>query len=891
MASYLSTPDSPQEYQSPINLNLLNQALSVNQGKYDNGLQKYQNNLQQLKIQENLLIRDEDKIRFSQNVQGLIDEVNKNGKINWAKSGLTNKINTYTNLALDDYTLDQIGISQNIRNFSAEIDAKKKKNDGTYTDTNYAYAQAQAGLQDYLNGVDSQGNKVDKIGKLQYSNYVDVTKSALEKAKSFKELRGDEVVEIPITGSDGVRRMQKTSIKGLTESEIVAYMPQILSPEENQQLQINGWAKYQGIEGLKVAQNTFKLYSENLNKNLDENIKLYDTRWKNALLSPEEREKAFRNKTSEEDRKEQYNASFSSIDPNNVASIGGFLETNSWKANFAKMAGAKTSITYDTDSAFYQAANLELAQAEEQRRLEKHPFEVEKLRLDVQKTTNELAPTTTAGVSLTTIPTENVQETNPYTSLVKDFNSESANIVQLVGATINGGGIDKQTKDAYNTAFQESKRKGYADATSAKIAFSRSGLSELFPAQYADILEASTRRNDMASVIKEAQKESIRVFNQSPDKYITSLKRGIDSAMMAGQSSLYADVANVGEDALASAQSAQDFVNKNGGWENLKQKLQQNPNLISQFENHLEVLKNKKESVSNAFLNPTLRYQPVESLSQDASKRRNEAVVEKGKGVITTADIATFTNEKLKEQVIRSIPQKEGEVSFSTKEGLTVRRTPDGNFELIQSASNVNSKGVVIPDIRKHIVKKGDDIYNLIESQVSNEAQKRGVSAKSYDTTINNDNIKYISAGQETLAEKAATYITGKLGNQFTMSYNVNPTYYLTKETTALAYKQQLRGIVPEEKIELLTNLMSTDMNNKFQVTATPVQGQWNTRVSIKKGTTPLLLPDANTGKENMDKDLLIFIKQYPQISIGASILSYIKKDPKRIDEIIQRLQ
>lgn len=257
MASYLSTPDSPQQVQSPIDLKLLNQALAANQGRYDDGLQKYQNNLAQLKVQENLLLRDEDKLRFSQNVQGLIDEVNKSGKINWAKSGLTNKINTYTNLAIDDYTLDQIGISQSIRNFDAEMQKKREKNDGSYSDTNYAFAKEQAGVQQYLSGVDSQGNKVDRIGTLSYTNYIDVNKKLNDQIIELEKLDKGKVIQTPVLDVNGVPTgaMQETTVSNLSPDKIRQIAINSLDVQDQKQMEIDGWAstgRYADKEKIKA---------------------------------------------------------------------------------------------------------------------------------------------------------------------------------------------------------------------------------------------------------------------------------------------------------------------------------------------------------------------------------------------------------------------------------------------------------------------------------------------------------------------------------------------------------------------------------------------------------------------------------------------------------------
>lgn len=886
MASYLSTPDTPQEYQSPINLNLLNQALSVNQGKYDNGLQKYNNNLAQLKVQENLLLRQEDKDRFAQNVQGLIDEVNKSGKINWAKSGLTNKINAYTNMAIDDYTLDQIGISQSIRNFDTEIKKKREKNDGSYSDVNYAFAQEQAGIANYLQGRDAQGNKVDKIGALQYTNYIDVNKSALEKAKAFKELKGEETVEIPFTDSDGVRRTKTTSVKGLTESEILAYMPQILSPQEGKQLQINGWAKYQGENGLAVAQEAFKSYTKNVEENLNANIEKYNVDYNNKNLTQEQRNQAFRNKTAEEDRKSQYLQSFKSIDPNNSASIGGFLETTNWKTTFAKMAGAQTSVTYDTDAAFYDAKDLELKYSAESRAVQKHALEMTKLQQEISKKAVGAVGSGT-GVSLSNLPVENVDETNPYTTLVKDFATESVGIVSLANATLQGGGIDDNTKKSYQANYAEAIKSGYAPATAAKTAFSKSGLSNLFPEQYSQILEAYVRRNDMASVLKESNTQTVNVFKQDPAKYVSSLRQKLNSLGRVETTGAYGIPIMSKTADSPEVRQAQDFVNKNGGWDNLQKTLLADPTKIPVFEN---VLNGLETLADRAGVRTTLNPFGSVSLREDSLSGRNKIVADKGKGIVTTNKLATVTNDKVKEQIINAIPQMEGEVAFDPKKGLSFRRTDDGSFEVIQSGLKEGVKGI-FGSARTYTVKRGDDLYNVLNAQALNEAQSRQVTAGNYTTPINNENIQFLDIQQKSALNKASNFISGTLGANFQMGSKVNPSYFLTQPTTDQVYKQKLQALIPVEKIEALTALMSKDAYNKFTVSATPVQGQWTTSVSLKKGGAPLLLSETETGKQVMDKQLLLFIKQYPQILVGEALLEYLQQNPKEIDTVLNRLK
>lgn len=881
MSSFLSTAYSDTELQNNFNPNLAAKVLAVKQNKYDVNKAQVE---QTLSVYKNQLkgLRDSDNEYIAASLKQVESVINGYGNKDYSLTSTKDTLLGNLRNVTEDPIIRSAILNRAVKEkYDTDVAKIKAEGKGRYSDLNYSYGLAKGNVEAYMKG------EVKNIGDLRYTDYIDVTKSALEKVKSFKELRGDETIDIPRTDTDGVRRIEKRTIKGLSSSEIFAYMPQILSPEESKQLQINGWSKYQGEKGLELAQQTFSSYTKQVQSNLDENIAKYDADYNNKNLNQEDRNKAFKEKTAEEDKKAQYTESFASIDPNSAESIGGFLETVNWKTNFSQMAGAKTSVNYDTDTAYYAAANLELSQQEEARKAEKQPYEIAKLKQEATANTATLA---TTGVSLSAVDAEKVDETQPYDSLVKDFKSQSNNIVATANAVLNGGGIDDDTKKAYNLNYNDAIKKGFAPATAAKVAFSRSGMSNLFPEQYANMLEEYVRRNDMANVIKEADNQIVNVFNKNPDKYIDSLKKAVNLAQVAGQSDIFADVENLGEDALRKANAAQAFIDNNGGWNNIKENLLKNPKLISQFEGHLDTLKQRKESTANIFLNPSIRTISISSLKEDSLSERNEAVVKKGQGIVNTASVATVSDPKLAESIINAIPQEDGKVPFDAKQGITYRKTPTGNFEVIQSGAKEGIKGI-FGTSRTYEIKPSDDLYKVLSSLTLNEAQRRQVTANNYTTPVNNENIQYLDTQQKSALAKASTFINNTLGANFQMASKVNPSYFLTQATTSQVYKQRLQGIVAEDKIESLTNLMSKDTYNKFSVSATPTQGQWTTSVVLKKGGAPLLLSETETGKNSMDKQLLLFVKQYPQIMVGEALLEYLQENPKEIDTVLNRLK
>jgi len=173
---------------------------------------------------------------------------------------LTNKINSYTKKAVDDYTIQQMGISQQIKSFESEMAEKAKKNDGSFSDTNYAFAKYSAGVSDYLKGVDANGNKVDSIGNLQYHNYVDVNKKLNDQIVELEKLNKDKTVQTQVLDAQGrpTGEMKVTTISNLSPDRIRQIALASLSPQDQKQIEIDGWASTGGYSDPSKIQEDIK---------------------------------------------------------------------------------------------------------------------------------------------------------------------------------------------------------------------------------------------------------------------------------------------------------------------------------------------------------------------------------------------------------------------------------------------------------------------------------------------------------------------------------------------------------------------------------------------------------------------------------------------------------
>lgn len=896
MANFQSTPDVLPQVVSPLNLGLINNVLAAKQGQFDKNAAELDETLAQMKQKEDLLQRQPDKERFANHINSVLNVINRNGKMDVSSNGLTRQIKGSIKSVLNDsYIIQQMGIGIQKNNLDTELASMKNSKDekvrAQYNTLNHAFALNQAKWDDYMAG------KRDDIDNLSYHNYVDVTQTAAQKIKAFKDLKGDETIQVPFTDANGVKRIKTTTVKGLTSDEIVAYMPQILSPEESKQLIINGWGKYQGKGGLKVAQDAFQDYSGKVLANADKDIESYRIEANNKNLSKEQRDIAFRHQKAAEDRKKSFKDNLDSVDINDVASVGGFIETNSWKANFAQMAGAKTSIEYSTDSAAYDAENLTLAKNKDRREEEKHNLEMLKLQQEVG-----LSPSAQEKVSLSTVPTENQSETNPYASLATDFDNQNNKIVGTINNLVQSGGVDAETKKAYQIAYTNYLKSGSSEPTAAKQAFEKAGLDKIFPEQHAEIIKQTMQRNNMAAVLTKANDAIYDTFQENPDKYMQEVENTIklaenkkqatrtwrDVAEPLIKSGLFSDEFSPESDAEKRAAEMKSFVAQHGGKEKLKAKLldPNNKALLKDFTNRLERF---ETSLSPVFVKT--------SLLADSRQKRNDIVARNNMGVVTTAQEATVTDKGLKNRIIAAIPQKEGQVGFDADKGITYRKiTYQGApaFQIVQSGARVAGEKLV-EDNRTHIVTPQDELFNVLNQQTKWDADRRGIKAGEINYSIKNENINYIDFEQKSALNRAANYIQSVTGGKV-MGSGVAPSNYLTKESTEMVYKAKLGSVISSNKLEQLTSLMAKNPYDKFQVESTPMasqhgQTQFTTRVFIKKGGSPMLINEEDTNKTVMDDQLIMFTKQYPQITIGEAMLEYLAQNPSKIDSVIERLQ
>lgn len=235
MANAFSVPQSMGQYVEPINLNLVNAALSSKQQRYDYNVAKIDSLLSEFSSIE--LIRDQDKQYLADRVNGVLNTVNRVQKKNLASNSLTRDITNYIGTAIDDKVLEQASNTVRLKAFEQSIAERREKKPDTYSDLNYTFAKEQAGVGEYLQG------ESDGFGNLQYAEYKDVNKRINDFTLDLLSKNKDTEVEIPEYDSNGAPTgyMIKKTVRGLTPDQIRSVAESQLDAAHLQQIKINGW--------------------------------------------------------------------------------------------------------------------------------------------------------------------------------------------------------------------------------------------------------------------------------------------------------------------------------------------------------------------------------------------------------------------------------------------------------------------------------------------------------------------------------------------------------------------------------------------------------------------------------------------------------------------------
>lgn len=276
MANAYSVARQYNQYQDTMDLGFVNQVLATKQGQYDANMAKVDALIESYTNMP--LVRAGDKEILYKNIMSLENEINTFSKMELTSADALRSIGTSLQSAVTPYIAEQFKNSQKIINFQTEMANKREKNHELWNDANYQYAVDNAGLTDYMNGVDKDGNKVDTLGELVYNDYYDIQKNLEEPmAKHFKEF-GYETYYDEMSTDGGLVRVSKEG-KRLDASTIQNYIDSRIAsdPRLAKQLQINAHSNFRGLS------------DEQFNQNFLDSTKLQKENWDQIITEQEEK--------------------------------------------------------------------------------------------------------------------------------------------------------------------------------------------------------------------------------------------------------------------------------------------------------------------------------------------------------------------------------------------------------------------------------------------------------------------------------------------------------------------------------------------------------------------------------------------------------------------------
>jgi len=346
MANAFSQPGQFKnlKIQSTFDTQLVATVLGAKQARYDSNLQEIDNALAEYGNID--LARPEDKAYLKERLDELTSQVNGAGMQDLSSSAVTRNIEKHLDQALDEKVLAQAGITQQIRQFQSKVKQVQEKIPELYTEQNAAFAMDQAGLQDYYNGADAQGNKVDSLrGRLEYTPYSNLSDKYREILD--KDLKVKEGITRKVPDPKNPGQYVETTVKGLDRIDIRNKVLLGLTPQDLKQAEIDAWAKY--------GDNAKEIYSNYVQPKIDE----YQAEIDGLNLNREgktEAEKAIADNNIE---KRQKSIDDLTSNKKSLSEIHRFLGKEELGESLAAIyAPVNTSLKYSTDDGYYKELEM-----------------------------------------------------------------------------------------------------------------------------------------------------------------------------------------------------------------------------------------------------------------------------------------------------------------------------------------------------------------------------------------------------------------------------------------------------------------------------------------------------------------------------------------------------
>ena len=903
--NYLS---KPFDIQAPVergNINFDVAILNNLQSKYDANKAIIDNTIAQYESLRGLTDLDNEYIAAQ--VSNIKNQVNKLGGLNLAhNTGRDTILNNLKNVMKDPIVTDILVSKANVDNYNTEVTKLKEKNPEKYNDANYQYGLKQGGYLDYLQG------KVKKVGGMQYTAYNDLTEEHLKKLKTIKDLKGKRFIELPDPNNPG-QKIRK-EIDGLTNNEIQEYFGTIVSPDETNQMKINGWFKNKDNEG--QARNNFGEYYTKIQNIYNDQLELASAKSKNPSLPQSERDDAEREVESLKTKIGQAKVAVLNKDKYNIDDVALELEKSSYLSGLSNIASTEWSVSTEKDDVYFAREGLKLDYEELALKKNKEARENIEFGLKMQKdygvdkegnkivdeqtsvtTRQDVLPEDING--LQTLQEASTEQFNIVTSSTKELMSKiDINQKKQFIAELKKRGVDENLNKIGNG------RVIITDAIQQAFDATNLGVYK----NYADIInDASTKKDAIANDILKVSVDSYgKKFKEDPDKYVDkfldlySMASSVNFNSASGEfKKTWKRLTNEDFKDEIGLEIATGSIlgNRQKYVEKLKSSLSKNPTAILAFTDSMEELQNqaKKSRIKNTIIFGN-------TLKEDAKQEvENTLKNYSSSGKITTFSVydnINFLDKNTRENIINKIPQdrlEEGGYNFDPKGGLTARKIGD-KIELLQFKGN-DKDGV--PKYAKASYDKGDfGLYEEVAKYVDIEADKRKGININEGTTFKKRNTRFNTGNEfDDFAEKKApiAIIESYTNNRNILAPfgEVAPEYFSTPSLIKYNLKEGLKDKVDNNKLDSFIDSYVKNIND-FSLQIIKEDNPASTNPDDKVFGYQIFDPNnksmakINLGLKNLDKDTRYLLEYQPQVYITNFLYSKIKNDPSYIDKIVK---
>ena len=360
MASYTDTVPKFNPYVKQLPVEAMVEVGMYKQQKYDEGIQKIQTNIDNIAGLD--VIRDVDKAYLQSKLNQLGNELTTVAAGDFSNFQLVNSVNGMTNqISKDPNVLNAISSAGIYRKGLADKDAANKAGKGSASNDWLFGTEAN----DWLSSPD-----IKKSFNGGYKQYTDYRKNAQEVIKGLvkNETGRDVAFE---TGPNGemvvLDAMTRTKISGITPERIQTALKVGLSPNDFQQMQIDGRYNYSGStpeQFVSDINNSYKKDYDNLKYQRDTIANAMDST-NSAIVKSNLQKQLDSLDKSLTVAADEYKSVTKSFAQGDVESAKARLHTTKWMSEFSQtFASQDIEQTYET-SPFQQVKQFRETKADE----------------------------------------------------------------------------------------------------------------------------------------------------------------------------------------------------------------------------------------------------------------------------------------------------------------------------------------------------------------------------------------------------------------------------------------------------------------------------------------------------------------------------------------------